>query len=159
VLRIALVACAKTKLRRPARASELYASPLFQLTREFVEGGLAYFAWHVLSARYGLVDPDEVLEPYDLTLADLTPAERAAWGRRVGSAVVATYADAAARGVDECFDVYAGAAYRRHLVPYLERAGFRVAAPLAGLPIGRQLAWLTRALARRAQTEVLPFPG
>jgi hypothetical protein len=149
-LRIALVGCARTKRRQRAPAAELYTSPLFQRTREYVEESPDYFAWHILSAKRGLVDPDEVLEPYDLALADLTPAERAAWGHRVSAALIAKYAGARASGVDVWFDLYAGSPYRRHLVPELTRAGFRVAVPLAGLRIGQQLAWLNRALARIA---------
>src|SRR5437870_3545178 len=107
-LRIALVGCARTKRRQRAPAAELYASALVQRTREYVEDSLDYFAWHILSAKHGLVDPDEVLEPYDLTLADLTSAARAAWGRRVSAALVARYAGARASGIDVWFDIYAG---------------------------------------------------
>jgi hypothetical protein len=39
--------------------------------------------WFILSAKLGLVDPDTVLEPYDVTLDSVTPAERRAWSERV----------------------------------------------------------------------------
>ena len=38
---------------------------------------------YVLSAKHGLVPMDRRLEPYDLSLEDLSPAERAAWALRV----------------------------------------------------------------------------
>ena len=136
---VALVACARTKRDYPAPARELYASPLFRLLRDHVEQ--TYEHWHIPSAAHGLVDPEEVLHPYDRTLADLTPAARADWGAHVGSALLATY------GGEVCFVVYAGARYRQHLVPCLRRGGATVAVPLAGLRIGQQLAWLRRALA------------
>lgn len=139
---IALVACAKRKLARPAAARELYASPLFSLVRDHVEQ--SYRRWQIVSAGHGLVDPTDVLEPYDLSLTELTAAEQAAWGRRGASQLIATHG-AAAR-----FDVYAGARYRRHLVPHLRRAGAAVVVPLARLRIGQQLAWLRQlALTRR----------
>jgi hypothetical protein len=134
---VALVGCAKAKLARPAAARELYASPLFRLVRDHVER--TYRCWHILSARHGLVDPDAQLAPYDVTLAQLTAVERAAWAQRVASRLIATHG-AAAR-----FDLYAGARYRHLLVPRLHRAGIEVLAPLAGLRIGEQLAWLQQA--------------
>lgn len=152
MLKIALVACAKAKLAAPAPAGELYASPLFQLTRRYVEAGPDYFDWYIVSAKHGLVDPDETLEPYDVTLAALRPAEREQWAERTASELVALYGDALDRGVDVQVDLYAGAPYRRALVPHLERPGFRVRAPLAGLRIGEQLAWLNRALERAEAT-------
>jgi hypothetical protein len=30
--------------------------------------------WLVLSAKHGLLDPDEIIEPYDVALRDLSPA-------------------------------------------------------------------------------------
>lgn len=148
MLTIALVACAKTKLAAPAPARELYASPLFRLTSQLVDAAPEYFAWYVVSAKHGLVDPDETVERYDVTLAALRPAEREQWARRTAGDLAARYKDALARGVDVQVDLYAGALYRRALVPHLARAGFRVRAPLAGLRIGQQLAWLNRALER-----------
>ena len=149
MLRIALVACAKRKRRHAAPAKALYASPLFQLTRQHVEGSPDYFTWYVVSAQHGLVDPDQTLEPYDLTLAGHPPAERAAWGERVTDEVRALYRHALDHGVDVRIDLFAGALYRRHLAAPLRRAGFRVHVPLAGLRIGQQLAWLARAVERQ----------
>ena len=52
---IGLVACCKTKLAEPARAEDLYRSPLFRKARAHC---LAHYArWLILSAKYGLVDP------------------------------------------------------------------------------------------------------
>lgn len=38
-------------------------SPLFRLQSAFVKKH--YDAWRILSAKYGLVAPDEIIEPYD----------------------------------------------------------------------------------------------
>lgn len=131
--RVGLVGCSALKLDRPAAARTLYRSPLFRAAARHAERTCD--AWFVLSARHGLVAPDQVVAPYDLRLADLPAAARAAWGERVrfglwsrgllGGAVV------------EC---HAGREYVAALPGRLA-----VRAPLAGLGIGRRLAWYAAA--------------
>jgi len=89
----------------------------------------------ILSAQHGLVDPEEVLEPYDLTLRDLDAAERARWGSRVAHQLRDLCGDPIPPVV-----FLAGLPYRAALTPHLPR--YRV--PMYGLGIGEQLAWLDR---------------
>ena len=79
--RIALVSCVKRKLTVPAAARELYISPLFRGLRDYAE--VSTDAWYILSAKYGLLSPDDVIDPYELTLNRMPKAEREAWARRV----------------------------------------------------------------------------
>lgn len=74
--KISLVACLKTKLEKPAPARDLYQSPLFQKASAYCER--TYDRWFILSAKYGLLDPKFVIEPYDLSLKSMTREERAA---------------------------------------------------------------------------------
>ena len=63
-----LIGCVRTKRTVPAPAAELFAGPLFEGRRRYaVAGGLP---WYVLSAKYGLLAPGDVIGPYDLYLAD-----------------------------------------------------------------------------------------
>jgi hypothetical protein len=39
--------------------------------------------WFILSAKYGLVDPGQVIEPYEMTLNRMGRRERQAWAERV----------------------------------------------------------------------------
>ena len=80
--RIALLSCVSKKLDHPAPAAELYTSPLFRLSLAYARQ-LHPDAIHILSARYGLVDLDEVIVPYDVTLNTMPAAERRAWAQRV----------------------------------------------------------------------------
>ena len=76
-----LVSCVSQKRATPSPAKDLYTSPLFRKARAYVErtGG----PWFVLSAKYGLVHPDEVIEPYDLTLNTMGVADRRRWAGMV----------------------------------------------------------------------------
>lgn len=132
---IGLVACSKLKLNHPAPARELYTSPLFRAASAYCER--SYDRWLILSALYGLVRPDDVIEPYDVTLVRMTRAERTHWAIRV-------HDQAHELGLDEmCVDrngpvrmyAHAGAFYRQACNPR------SIIAPLAGLGIGQQLHW------------------
>ena len=129
-MRIALVACCGQKLGHPAPAAELYTSPLF---RKSVSYATTFDAWYILSAKYGLVLPTELIEPYDRTLLTMGKADRLAWGRKVLDQITEA-------GIEEAeFTALAGARYAEPLV----RAGLRVDLPLKGLRIGEQLVWFT----------------
>lgn len=66
--KITLVGCGDDKLDEPAPARELYQSNYFGLKRQYAEERPG--PWFILSALYGLVDPAEVVLPYDKSLDD-----------------------------------------------------------------------------------------
>ena len=134
-LHIGLVACSCGKAHQAAPARELYVSPLFRAARAYAERQYGPGRWLILSALHGLVDPDTVLDPYDLGLRQLSAREREAWGNRV--AVELT--DGFPAGTVLWF--HAGALYRDAIAPVVAH---RVRYPLAGLGIGEQLAWYRR---------------
>jgi hypothetical protein len=128
-----LVACVKEKAETPAPAAALYRSTWFRKARAYVEGVGA--PWFILSALHGLVSPDQVIEPYERTLMNMPAVDRRAWGQHVVRQLDELGYPATARVV-----VLAGARYREPLAAWL---GTRAVVPMAGLSIGRQLAWLT----------------
>lgn len=62
-MKVGLVGCVKSKRGTAAPARDLYTSALFRGRRRYVE--LTCDRWFILSARHGLVEPEEILEPYD----------------------------------------------------------------------------------------------
>lgn len=129
-----LVSCVSKKAAAPAPARDLYLSDWFQKARAFVEsrGG----PWYVLSAKYGLVHPDEIIEPYDHTLTTMSISARKAWAQRVARQLELERFHA------QTIVVLAGRRYREFLMPALQRMADSVEVPMEGLGIGRQLAWL-----------------
>lgn len=130
---IFLVACVGEKLERRAPAKELYISSWFKKARRFVED--AGQPWYILSALYGLVPPDEEIDPYEQTLNKMTKRERDTWAENVQ------------RSLDEVeittVIFLAGVRYREGLTDYLEDRNVRTIIPMEGLGIGKQLRWLT----------------
>ena len=140
---IALIACCKKKLDRPAPARELYQSPLFQKSLAYAETlkecGLIDEV-HILSAKHWIVDPDEELEPYDRSLHDLPAGDRGLWALEIFYAL-SSHFDIE----DTNFVFLAGRLYREKLVTALDHC----TVPLEGLGIGEQLAVLTHELEAR----------
>jgi len=116
-------------------ARDLYCSDLFEKSRDFVERQRAQ--WFILSAKYGLVAPDEVVEPYNETLKDKTADERRRWA----SEVMQNLRAHCTPGTTVVF--LAGERYREFLVPALQELGSSIEIPMEGLRIGEQLGWLT----------------
>jgi len=129
---IGLIACCSRKLRTPARARDLYQSPLFRLSRTYVEQRCEQ--WVILSAKHGLVFPDEVVEPYDQALADLDRLAWVAWCLSTRQQIVDRL------DTQGPFLVLAGARYQGAVTD------LPVVDPLQGLPIGKQLAFLKQAV-------------
>lgn len=130
-----LVGCVKKKLEVPAPAKDLYVSALFRKERAYAEESGA--PWFVLSAEHGLVDPEAVLEPYDLRLSKTSRDYRRSWGRTVVDQLrrVAGPLDG------KTIELHAGSAYADAIRGLLSAEGATVVEPLAGLTMGARLAW------------------
>lgn len=75
----------KNRSTTPAVATDFYRSTLFRLALE--RARREHDDVVLLSAWYGLVEQREVLEPYETSLRDLTPAELREWARKVAEAL------------------------------------------------------------------------
>ena len=129
-----LIACVgqKTPSRQPAK--DLYTSAWFLKARRYVEAQGT--PWFILSAKHGLLHPDQLTSPYELTLNEMGVVERRAWALQVLEVLLPQL------DRDSTVTFLAGQRYREYLTPILEAAGVEVRVPMSGLAIGRQLAWL-----------------
>lgn len=101
--------------------------------------------WWILSALHGLVHPDQVLEPYDMTLKDAGRAARRAWARQV----LVDLDERVGLGRGDEVEVHAGAEYREWgLLDGLRVRGVEVIIPTEGMPLGRQLAFYNQGTLR-----------
>jgi hypothetical protein len=131
---IALISCVATKLPGKHAARDLYISAWFKKVRKHVEQ--AGLAWYILSAKYGLVAPDQVIETYEMTLNNMSVQHRLKWAHDVMNKVTDQFPDS------HRFALFAGARYREFLEPLLVDQGARIQVPMEGLTQGRQLNWL-----------------
>ena len=135
---VILIGCVRTKNAAASPASELYANPLFEGRRRYAVGSGR--PWYILSAKFGLLAPGDVIGPYDVYLAAQSPGYRKAWGEFVVAQL--EQQEHALRGGR--IEVHAGAAYADPLRGPLVARGAVLAVPLAHLRQGEQLAWYGR---------------
>ena len=135
---IMLVGCVKSKRPHGAAAQDLYTSDYFSKMRAYAES--TGRPWFVLSAKHGLVSPDEWLEPYDCHLPDMSRDYRRAWGLRVSAQLEESVGPL--EGV--VFDVHVGAAYVESVEAALRPLGAVVTDQLHGLSFGRRPSWYLR---------------
>jgi hypothetical protein len=81
--RVVLVGSSGAVATTPRPAAELFESPGFAAARDRAvrSGG----RWFVLSARHGLLAPDDVVTPFEDQLGDHTHGYRIAWGEWVAA--------------------------------------------------------------------------
>ena len=133
-VRVVLVGCAGSKTAGPRPAAELFTGAAFVKGRQHAAQDGA--PWYVLSAKFGLLDPAEVISPYDVYLEDQPAAYREAWGGWV-VAQLAQRMDLTGAVVE----VHAGRTYCEPLEAPLRAAGAVLHEPLSGLRQGERLAW------------------
>jgi cytoplasmic iron level regulating protein YaaA (DUF328/UPF0246 family) len=143
--RIALVSCVKSKRKIAAAAKDLYTSQLFRGMRRYAEQ--CADVWFILSAKHGVLRPDQVIHPYELTLKTMPKRDRLAWADRVQQQLL----ELLPAGVVVIF--LAGQSYRENLIPFLEAHGFPVGVPMAGLQFGQQLRWLNKQIYDEQSTD------
>lgn len=133
-----LVGCVATKRPQPMAAKELYDSELFRRRRAYAEASGR--PWFIVSGLHGLVDPDEVVEPYERSINDLAGPERAAWARGIADSLIRRLPTVSGQAVEVHAGIENVAALRRPL----QALGVQVMTPLSGLRIGEQLQWYDR---------------
>lgn len=134
IANICLVACAKTKRKTQGRAEDLYISPLFNKCRQFARQHCG--TWYILSAKYGLLEPDRIIKPYDRNLKTMSKKEKKQWALSI-------FQDLRSRSSrSDSILILAGNSYRKHIMPLLSQEGYETLIPLEGRSIGIQLRWL-----------------
>ena len=131
--RIFLVSCVSKKRKGVLPAKDLYSSAWFLKAKTFVE--MQQQSWYILSAKYGLLEPDSSIESYNITLKSLKVKERKAWALTVIESL-----ETKESCVDEVV-IFAGKFYREFLVHSLGSFCGKVTVPLAGLRLGQQMSW------------------
>jgi hypothetical protein len=133
---IVLIGCVKLKHKGRYSARDLYTSNLFRGRRSRAES--TGKPWYILSAKYGLVEPDREIEWYDASLKKFSAAERRTWSKEVLVSLINKHPKLSKLKVE----IHAGAEYRNFgLVEGLVEREANVNTPLARLNQGEQNAW------------------
>lgn len=134
--RIALIACSKSKVDYETKAEDMYVGNLFRLSLAYAKA-LQMDKLYILSAKYGLLNIDTVIEPYDECLWNKNKSEREVWSEKVIEQLKLE-TDIS----NDHFYIFAGTPYRESLLNSLANATI----PLEGLMQGQQLQYLKKQL-------------
>ena len=137
--RIGLVGCGKAKREGVHAARDLYVGRLF--TGAFALSHTEHDDTYILSARHGLLRPDDRVASYDFCLHDLRLSDRHRWG----AGVVYHLQTLFPTSMRLEFVLLAGAAYVRPILDAARSA--RLSAwsfedPMAGMGLLQRMSWL-----------------
>ena len=128
-----LISCSKTGSNKTTKAKDMYISELFRKSYAYAKNRNGDI--FVLSAKYGLLDENDVIEPYDETMNEKGKAKRVAWSESVAREIVKKYSPCV-------IVILAGKSYYQYLKPMMESNGYTVELPLDGMGIGQRLKYL-----------------
>lgn len=128
---VVLVGGGRAQLSEPAAARDLYVSPLF--TRRRARAEASGVPWFIVSGRWGLLDPGDVLAPYSFSLAQQSVSYQRAWGRFVAEQLCLV----SSVGRSDVVEICAGAAYAAALTAPIGYLGVRVRRATVGSPISK----------------------
>lgn len=133
---ILLISCVSRKQNLACLAKDIYISDWFRKARQYAEASGC--RWFVLSAKYGLVKPDQMIAPYNQTLNKMSVLERREWASKVFEELTLVVPEM------PHVIILAGNRYREFLIRHLTDHGVLVSVPMKGLGIGKQLSWLKK---------------
>jgi hypothetical protein len=140
-MKLGIVSCSKRKMRGRHTAERAYsASPLFRLALAYAKRN--YDSVAILSAKYGALEPHEMIDYYDVSFSGFSKRRREEWSGRVVSTLVSRFH--LMQG-DSVF-LHVGLDYRSHLIPRLESMGLECVVPTRGMRLGQQMNWYKRQL-------------
>ena len=135
--KIILISCGSKKMNKRTKAKDMYQSPLFKNSLEYALK-LNPDKIFILSALYGLLDLEKEIEPYDVTISNvskqnrlkkpqlkvLNKSEKTEWGKKIIEKLT-TFSNIE----KDVFIILAGLEYLKPIIPYLNN----VEQPLKGI--------------------------
>ncbi|MBM7646492.1 hypothetical protein JOD45_002722 [Scopulibacillus daqui] len=132
--KIGLLATARKKSNSPEKVIDFYKSPLFIKSVQYAK--THYKRFYFYNAKDGLLLPDQIMSPYDVSIKRFTIHEKRIWGKKVIQDFLSYETPE-----DKIIYLHGGQVYRKFLEPELKQQGFIYEIPLKGLGIGEQLKW------------------
>lgn len=130
---IAFISCSKTKKKKSCPAKEMYQGTLFKKTLTYTFP--KFKSIFILSAKYGLLDLETIIDPYELTLKTFSKKEKQKWANDIRKQIES-------KKIQTPIIVFAGKDYTEYLMDLF-------VCPLKGIPLGCQLKWFNDRLKPR----------
>jgi len=128
-MKITLIGCVKKKVAYKTKAELLYDSTLFKYSLRYAkqESDKVF----ILSAKYGLISLDTVIDPYEVTLNTFSEQEIMVWSKRIYKQLKTM------KLLDNDFLYLCGNNYKKYLIEWIPGED-----PMRGLSLGYRIQWL-----------------
>jgi len=130
--KVVLISCVSKKENKVCSAEKMYISPLYKMNLKYAKLFNPDEIF-ILSAKYGLLELNIEIEPYNETLNDKGKREVEEWAEEVYKKLLEKF-----NIKNTLFIFLAGEKYRKYLLPKLNHYEI----PMNGLTIGKQLQFL-----------------
>lgn len=130
-MKIALISCVSKKINTTTKAKDIYISPLFKKSYNYAI--LNNYKIYILSAKYYLLKPDDIITNYNLTLNNFNELEKKKWAFKIYNQL--------SQEIDINDEIVwlCGYNYKKYLNRLIKNKQID---PLKGLSIGKRLQWL-----------------
>lgn len=123
-----LLGCVRQKRDEAGPAQDVYDSTLWKYRRRYAESRGC--PWYILSAKHGLLAPEDCIEPYDTSMADIPTTGRRTWSKEVLNALKVNFPELEGKTIE----IHAGKLYVEYgLEKGLSEAGVVIYRPLANI--------------------------
>ena len=133
---IVFISCVKTKRKIKIEAKNMYISDYFKKSLSYAKT-LNPKKIYILSAKYGILELNEVIKPYNKTLNKMNKVERKKWGEKCYNQLKNKDIDLKQR-----FIFIGGKKYREFLQEKLEKTEV----PMEGMGFGEQLSFMKKTI-------------
>lgn len=133
---VVLVSCTNKKKKGIHKAIDLYDSIWFKKVMQIVNK--LGDEWYIISAKHGLLESNEIIKDYNLTLNEMNINDRKKWSEKVLKELLPKV------NTGDKVILLAGKYYREFIEKELKRIGVKVESPCSTLTTGRQLEWLDK---------------
>lgn len=140
---IVFISCAKSKQKSRSMAQDMYISPLFKKQLAFAKT-FNPDKIYILSAKYGVVELEQYISPYDLTLNDMPNSKRKEWAYKCYLQLKKKNINFNEKAIFLC-----GENYHKYLSQVFKNAEI----PLGDLPFGKRLQYLNQYLKERREND------
>jgi len=132
---LAIIPCTNQKADEPMKARDLWVGSHFQFVLAHAE--LFYDKVLIMSYKYGLISPDDVIEPYDYDVRNASAVEKLKWWWALREDIIEV---CAAEDKPDLVALYTGGFERDRIMREFVRNGVRqVIVPFEGRGIGQRM--------------------
>lgn len=136
---LVFIACGKEKQNHPCKAEDLYIGAYFRKTLLYAKS-LKPDKIYILSAKYGCVEPDAIIAPYEKTMADYSEHEKRNWAKNVYAQLIEKGCNFEDKAVFLC-----GNNYRK----YIQRLFKNNVVPFKNIGIIAQMGEINKAIGKK----------